>query len=453
MSLNRRNKMQTLTRLLLHGCLSATLAATALGQYIGKPEDKKKEEPTLRSLAVLEWTGDPEKPKASRLVPISVFADGDFQDGDLYMARPAPLALLSETQYELQKSGQPDGSFTVNQAGRLGDSWLGYGKWQPIKPVVEVKKPQGRLATEVVVDVDDDKPHLKRRAGSEAPENGGTKPPAPAAPEKAPDAQTSTQTAPDDPDRPHLRKRPKDAQPAQEANVPVEAMGPSAADDPNRPRLHRGQPATAMTSTIEADKLTGTPKDLHQMVAISDAGDRPEHNFAYKWTNAEEENTAKTALEQLAWKEIAPAPSETPKPKLARPTRTTRARAAAAQAAPAPKPQFADEQLKAFELSYGSSATMVFTARTDGEGPEQRFVTLVAETDLYGTPHVLMKSTTDGAHLDSKPQLRLVDAVDADGDNRAELLFELRGSSSRQFALYRVTHGRTEKVFTTATLP
>jgi hypothetical protein len=45
--------------------------------------------------------------------------------------------------------------------------------------------------------------------------------------------------------------------------------------------------------------------------------------------------------------------------------------------------------------------------------------------------------------------MRLVDAVDALADNRGELLFELRGATQRQFALYRVLRGQAEKLFVT----
>ena len=45
--------------------------------------------------------------------------------------------------------------------------------------------------------------------------------------------------------------------------------------------------------------------------------------------------------------------------------------------------------------------------------------------------------------------LHISDAVDALADNRGELLFELRGDTTRQFALYRVLRGRADKLFTT----
>jgi len=63
---------------------------------------------------------------------------------------------------------------------------------------------------------------------------------------------------------------------------------------------------------------------------------------------------------------------------------------------------------------------------------------------------VLLKNVTDAAHLDDNPHLRLVDAVDALADNRGELLFELRGSTERQFALYRVLRGQVDRLFVSA---
>ncbi len=72
----------------------------------------------------------------------------------------------------------------------------------------------------------------------------------------------------------------------------------------------------------------------------------------------------------------------------------------------------------------------MLTAHTDGPPEQQKFVTLIAQPDLYGSLLVLFKSVTDGAHLDDTPRMRLVDAVDALADNRGELLFELRGTRS-----------------------
>ena len=90
---------------------------------------------------------------------------------------------------------------------------------------------------------------------------------------------------------------------------------------------------------------------------------------------------------------------------------------------------------------------MVLSAHTDGTGAQEKFVTLIAQPDLYGNVVVLMKNVTDAAHLDDTPRMRIVDAVDAVADNRGELLFELRGATQRQFALYRVLRGDATRIF------
>lgn len=92
---------------------------------------------------------------------------------------------------------------------------------------------------------------------------------------------------------------------------------------------------------------------------------------------------------------------------------------------------------------------MVLSAHTDAPPAERKFVTLIAQPDLYGNPLVLLKNVTDASHLDDTPRMRLVDAVDALADNRGVLLFELRGKTQRQFALYRVLRGTAEKIFVT----
>ena len=60
---------------------------------------------------------------------------------------------------------------------------------------------------------------------------------------------------------------------------------------------------------------------------------------------------------------------------------------------------------------------------------------------------MLVKNVTDAAHFDETPRMRLIDAVDAMADNRGELLFELRGETQRQFALYRVLRGQATRLF------
>ncbi len=51
---------------------------------------------------------------------------------------------------------------------------------------------------------------------------------------------------------------------------------------------------------------------------------------------------------------------------------------------------------------------------TDHAG-KVKYVTLIAQPDFNGVPKVLFKSVTDDDHLDLTPKMRLVDAVDARG--------------------------------------
>jgi hypothetical protein len=155
----------------------------------------------------------------------------------------------------------------------------------------------------------------------------------------------------------------------------------------------------------------------------------------------------RAALEDIARTALGMKPPAPAKPGV----RRTAAAKAKAKSAPAPEPvPLTDEEFRVFELAYGSGATLVLTAHTDGPAAQQKFVTLIAQPDLYGSLLVLFKNVTDGAHLDDTPRMRLVDAVDALADNRGELLFELRGKTQRQFALYRVLRGAAKELFVTS---
>jgi hypothetical protein len=43
--------------------------------------------------------------------------------------------------------------------------------------------------------------------------------------------------------------------------------------------------------------------------------------------------------------------------------------------------------------------------------------------------------------------MKLIDAVDTDADNRAELIFALENNMGRHYAIYRVANGTAEQVF------
>jgi hypothetical protein len=430
------------------------MAAVAIsGQYPGQVTKKPKDNtPVLRAIAVLEWTGDEGKPKASRLVPVTVYDGEALQDGNLYLARPQPMALAREVEYQLEKNGKPIGLYDIKNAGQEQGLWVGYGSWKPMPSATP--KPAKPVLDEAA-DEDSDRPvlHRKHSSSSGGDSSGGSS------------SGSSAPSAPSDPDRPTLHRKPGDtsdsggkgSEPAPDPDRPTlhnKATAPAAAQsdhtsgytDPDRPVLKRGKSSGNGPEVLPS--LMGLPPEMQQAVAVSDAKSKPEHPWSYTWANPEDETKMKESMETIAREALGLKP-----PSAAEPAKHSATKNKTRNAQPAPPPvlpELADEEFRVFELAYGSGATMVLTARTDGPPAQQKFVTLIAQPDLYGNVLVLLKSVTEGAHLDDTPRMRLVDAVDALADNRGELLFELRGATQRQFVLYRVLRGTVEKLFVTS---
>jgi hypothetical protein len=430
--------------------LAAALPLCA--QYPGQVAKSGKDAPTLRAISVLEWTGEVGKPKACRLVPVTVLDQGVLQDGGVYLARPQPLALAGEVEYELQQNGQPMGLFDIENAGQEQGSWVGYGSWKPL-PTPKAKPSMDELAKMTINDEDSDRPVLHRKKhADDAPGAGkgsdSTAGPAPADDPDRPklhkknssdDAGSSGGgTVADDPDRPKLKKEKK--KPEEVGHV--DSL--PGVTDPDRPQLKRGK-ATGYTLNV-VPSLMGLPPDMQQAVAVSDSKDRPTHPWVFSWANPEDEAKMKSALEDVARDALGLKPAP-PAPASKRAARSKKLAPPAETLPPAP---LTDEKFRVFELAYGSGATLVLTAHTDGTLAEQKFVTLIAQPDFYGNALVLLKYVAEGARLDETPRMRLVGAVDAMADNRGELLFELRGATGRQFALYRVLRGRAEKLLVTS---
>ena len=441
-------------RKILAAAMVAVVAAGAAAQThkVAKTED------VLRAVGVYEWTGDVKKPAASRLIPVSLFVDGRFVDAGIYLARPVPMALYSGTVYELDEAGMAKGYIDLSYATHVhpadpgatsfDDGWVGFGVWRGVAEVKVAKLKEGSNAHVVKegATVDDpDRPSLRRdkSVNSGAKKDAGAAPDAGKAPESAPA---------EDPDRPTLKKRSaKDAdkdRKKDEDRATVSGAGGSLNDDPNRPSLHRGKPASAMKAG-DLKEVMGVPLELKQMVAVSDAATRVPHDFSFHWSDDEQRKMLMAKMEAIAMKMMS-----VPKTMVAAPAGKGTVRGAKSnlrRGVSPPEtgvgPVFLDERLTGYELSYGGAATFVYQAHTAGAGAELKYVTVVAQQNPLGDLDVALQTTTDAAHLDRTPWMRLVDAVDADSSNRASLLFELRGQSSRQFALYRVIAGQARQVF------
>jgi hypothetical protein len=441
--------------------LLVAAAPFALAQYVGRVDTSQDTHaPTLRATAVLEYTGDLSKPTASRLVPIAVWDGERYQPGGLYLAQPVPLTVQAGTQYVLQVAGTPKELFNVNAASDTGGSWIAIGTFaKPAAPKLAHLRPS-RIPPQVV---SDDKPHFAHVPTSDT--SSGS-------------AKTAAQNAPPvDPDRPTLHHRDSDggsptpadtsgsataSAPSVDPNRPrLHEEAPNASDapetatdavDPNRPKLSYGRPANLETLDSSAQVqarvalLSGTQQKLEEIAAVSDAVTRQPHSYVYSWNDPQDQKKAQAALEEAAQQLLAKASKNVTKPV----THSSTAQSAAVRRAKKPLhsslPTLTDESFNAYELSYGGGATLVFSA-TSGSGVAARYITLIAELDFNGTPLVLFKQITSQRELDIVPRMKLVDAVDTDADNRAELIFALESSTGRQYAIYRVADNTVTQVF------
>ena len=482
------------------GLAPVTLGAVAFGQT----HAVKKPESVVRAVAVYEYTGEEGKATASRVVPVSLFINGQLQDAGVYLAQPVPFALDTGTIYETEKNGVPVGTvelsyerhLTSGDTAEIDDGWLGYGAFKPRPKETLVAKKQSGPLPKVVSSADTDKPHFAGKTPTGSSDKGSTtddsstaadkdRPTFHKRPSSGDDTTTPSTTstgaaktstdddadADDKAERPTLKRRTPaevkaDAKKKQTAKV---TGGGDLNDDPDRPNLHRGAPASRLEEQ-DLPPLRGNPKDMKQLVAVSDAKGHAEHNFKRAWQDDAErvdvlgkmQAFARVKLAEYKGVAAAPvsAPAAAPAKKAPVPT-TAAARAAAARKAAAAKKAAAaaasapmvltDEHLEGYELSYGGAPTYVYTATAAAVGGVSRYVTVVAQEEPMQGLKVALASVTDSSHLDRTPWMRPVDVVDAEASNRASLLMELRGAHTRQFALYRVIGGAADQVFVSGT--
>ena len=311
---------------------------------------------------------------------------------------------------------------------------------------------------------DPDKPTLHRKADPDAGASSGSASSGSGSSSDDPDRPTlhrrsdTPAAAPDvDPDRPTLRRTPAAEASGTDVGSAPGAVTATTAVDPDRPTLSRGVPAIQETA-LEPTRLASSGVPIRQMVAVSDGKTSEPEPYLYHWTSPQDEAAMRTAMEALATRALAAptAASLAPVPTFG-PATKTRAHTAA-KPAPAALP-LADEVFQSYELAFSSGPTVVLSARGGPSG--DRYITLIAQPDFYGQPRVLFKQVSTAATLDQTPRMKLIDAVDTDGDRRAELIFELIGSSAttptsppeRQYAIYRVTAAGAEQVFSTGPLP
>lgn len=426
---------------MFEGLCAAVLACAlpAWGQYPGRVSPTTPSAGQhLRSTAVVEYTGTLDHITASRLVPLAVWDGLEYEPGGLYLAEPAPLAVLGGTQYELESDGKSRGFFNISDSEQIAGLWVGVGRFEA--PAAEARLQPMK--------------HLPRIIGGA---NGGN----PGEPHFAHVPQADEQTDNQGSGTPTLQQRP-----AGSSNDSVSGNGVQIAPqaDTDQPTLHRRgatqNQTTANAAPIDPDRphltyaspnasekgpaaLLGMPPDMKQIAGVSDSKSLDTESYAFVWSNLADEAKMQSDLEKIAQQALTPpAPAAAPAP-----VRTARHR----KPAPPPAPPALDHiQFRVFSLTFGGGATMVLSARTQTD-PVQ-YVTIIAQPDFYGNPQVLLKQVTSGNTLDAVPRMRLIDAVDTTGNGRGDLIFELRGYTYRQFAIYSIYNGTATRVFVTQPL-
>ena len=118
------------------------------------------------------------------------------------------------------------------------------------------------------------------------------------------------------------------------------------------------------------------------------------------------------------------------------------------------QPVFENLQFRTFDVWVNNQPVMILSAEAHfppapgaTAAPEQYSITLVTRTDIYGNLRKLYSGVTDKFHLDVTPRLELLDAVDADGDGRGELLFRETTDAGSGYAIYRATPDKLWKMF------
>jgi hypothetical protein len=223
--------------------------------------------------------------------------------------------------------------------------------------------------------------------------------------------------------------------------------------------------AAKKTNAAAAGASAATPsKDAAPSVitvaAISDAAGPDPRPYTYDLKPAEEAIYRKKMLE-LAATLVKPGPgassagqssggqgatagSKAASPATGKAASSQSSKAASTKPSKPAKAQFEDVNLRIFDLSNSNEPVLVLSARTPlpqvgasgGQLPQE--ITLVARTDLEGEVQKLFFAQTDSRHLDVSPRMELIDAVDADGDGRGELLFRRTSDAGSAYAIYRV---------------
>lgn len=385
--------------------------------------------PRALGLLILLAKGSP------RLIPIAIMVDGRFYDASAYKADPVPMPLEQGTVYEAERTGNSLGLFTVNQVLQKKNNWIAEGSYHANGEKAASSSHKAELKPR---EEKDEGPPVLRRPGSE--------PAKPATP--APEAKPATPPASTENSSVKATPPPPPEPPPDDANIPKLRRG--APQPKTEPEPASKYPATKSDSgkssaTAKSSNGPAAPAPDVQMVpAVSDADGPEPRPYTYDM-KPEEEQAYRNKMLATAADELRKQARAFQPDKLAPAARGK----GSTKAGKGAQPAFDDVQLHVFDLSSSNEPVLVLTATA--HPPQNRageskvadyYVTLVARSDINSELRKLFSVVTDPQHLDVSPRLQLIDAVDADGDGRGELLFRQISDSGSAYSIYRVTPDR-----------
>jgi hypothetical protein len=264
------------------------------------------------------------------------------------------------------------------------------------------------------------------------------------------------------------------------SNGSIPATQPSSQDqhhqDPNyyRPTLRRGKPtqtaptededtaaappSTDLKANTPGANSSANPADAKKITpvqvvpAISDDSGPDPRSYKFYWKTGEEEDRRKQMLALAADEVRAYVNALVKNSIVAKPA--PKAAVARKSTAKPVEPEFENIRFQGFDVWGNNQPVMILTAEAHMPAPiaapampDSYTITLVTRTDIYGNLHKMYSGVTDKFHLDVTPQLQLIDAVDADGDGRGELLFSETTDAGSGYVIYRATADKLWKLF------
>jgi hypothetical protein len=414
---------------------------TGSGAYLPNGTEVKKTTRKAEDVPVgLDTSSNDEPPRLTRGNGSKPAASG---------SSPAPASTSPAGAGSSEKPAAPPPAAAQPVSGSPASSPSGQDSQKPTAPAAADKPPDQATKDQAAKDQ-----ATKDQAPKAAQATPGQSAPSQASPSQTSPTQTSPgQTSP--------------TQTASSQASPAKTSQGQESENYYRPTLRRGKPTQAAPEEDEPASKTGKtdspatataanvgPSQL--VPAISDGGGPDPRPYKFFWKTGEEEERRNQML-ALAADEVRAYASALVRNRISAKPPAAKAASAIHKAPAKPaQPVFGNTQFHAFDVWGNNQAVMILSTEAQlpsapapgaTTAPETYSITLVARSDIYGNLRKVYSGVTDKFHLDVTPRLELIDAVDADGDGRGELLFRETTDAGSGYVIYRATGDKLWKMF------